>query len=543
MRIHMNEIEEKYRQVKNIEYLRRQYGTEQWIKVCGHCDLNGADAEFYCGLVKKDMVLQVFRDCSWDIQKDCSCPGFEGGSDGYLYRANFLDEGFEALLHYRDFFGIKSNYVELSQEFVLLNNLRFDAKNNAYYAMYENGEEEIAVKYEDSCSLSIKLKFLRKYAAAKQMAILLFFDIRTSRTGSLKELGLQKFNEESKSDNLFYDIWGGEMTGPQVVFSVIMGKKIIYPMPVEECGYWPYEKQRQYEEFIIGLDEQGNEITFTSNPNKLANYFGANPQAPHYLTPVFFKREVLQKYIAEPEKYEIRDGHLYCGSLWGMEIDNHHKSCIATYLGDLGRNLPESEQSYWKSYNIVGDEGLSKTSFERDFYCIPSESNMIDHKFQLDYLNLNKEWQKKYQWPLFLNLSQEDQYNFEQIRIPLTDSQPEFDQLVLSLTKVLIDSVNEKAIGKEIEQQTDLKGIGKLQAWIEKANVEGYSGHIQFLKDLQELRSTGTAHSKGKGYKKIADKFEIDQKSHIDVYEGILQKADDFILYMKTMFIVDIAKE
>ena len=36
------------------------------------------------------------------------------------------------------------------------------------------------------------------------------------------------------------------------------------------------------------IDENGKEIRHTCNPSCLSNYFGANPTAPHYLTPVYF---------------------------------------------------------------------------------------------------------------------------------------------------------------------------------------------------------------------------------------------------------------
>ena len=131
-----------------------------------------------------------------------------------------------------------------------------------------------------------------------------------------------------------------------------MGKKILYPNAVDQCGYWPYEKKEKYETFIIGTDEFGNTKEYTCNPSKLANNFGTNANAPYYFTPVFFKKEVLQKYILKPELYTITDGSLQCQVLWQLQIDNHHKDCVIAYLGDLGKNLPESERLYWKSYNI-----------------------------------------------------------------------------------------------------------------------------------------------------------------------------------------------
>ena len=542
----MDGVKEIILQTKNVEYIKSNLEKEQWIQVSGHKDMNGADAEFWCGLVSLNHIDEVYNDVVWDVSaNEQGNPGFEGNEYAYQYKANLLKDGFESILYYREFFGVEENYIELSQEFILLNNLRYNKNSKSYWAMYENGESEEAVKYIDATTIQIKMKFLRNYSSAKQMAILLFFDIRTKFDGKISDFGLEEFNTESKDNGLFYRLWGGDMNRllgsdmdfPTHVYSVLMGKKILMPAPVEACGYWPYEKEESYEDFIIGVDEFGKEIFNTCNPDKLNNYFGSNPDAPMYLTPVFFKRDVLQKYVNKPELYKIRDGYLSCHSLWGIEIDNHHKNCVAVYLGDLGRDLPESERGYWKSYNIVGEEGLSQVSFQRDFCNIFTESNMEDHKFQVLYGSLIKQWNTKYDWDLYLPLSVEDQYNLTQIRIPLGESQPEFDQLVLSLVKVLIDSLNEKQLIVPGDVQTDIKGISKLERWIQSNEAIGYENHIKFLRDLQKLRSTGSGHRKGKEYSQISNTFGLSEKSKIDVFEEILRKSNDFLKYMKTTFL------
>lgn len=542
----MDGVKEIILQTKNVEYIKRNLGKEQWIQVSGRKDMNGADAEFWCGLVSLNHIDEVYNDVVWDVSaNEQGNPGFEGNRYAYQYKANLLKDGFESILYYREFFGVEENYIELSQEFILLNNLRYNKNSKSYWAMYENGESEEAVKYIDATTIQIKMKFLRNYSSAKQMAILLFFDIRTKFDGKISDFGLEEFNTESKDNGLFYRLWGGDMNRllgsdmdfPTHVYSVLMGKKILMPAPVEECGYWPYEKEESYEDFIIGVDEFGKEIFNTCNPDKLNNYFGSNPNAPMYLTPVFFKRDVLQKYVNKPELYKIRDGYLSCHSLWSIEIDNHHKNCVAVYLGDLGKDLPESERGYWKSYNIVGEEGLSRVSFRRDFCNMFTESNMEDHKFQVLYGSLIKQWNTKYGWDLYLPLSVEDQYNLTQIRIPLGESQPEFDQLVLSLVKVLIDSLNEKKLIVLGDVQTDIKGISKLERWMQSNKAVGYENHIKFLRDLQKLRSTGSGHRKGKEYSKISNTFGLSEKSKIDVFEGVLRKSNDFLKYMKTTFL------
>lgn len=530
----MDKSKEIYYQMANRKYIEENYGRTQWVQISGHENLNDADAAYWCALVDLNYVESVFRDHGWDVHIGSGGPGFEGIGNSYDYHGSLLNEGFEALLYYRDFYGVKKPYIELAQEFVLLNNLYYDESKRIYYSVLDDGRSEEVVRIKDQDNFFISLSYLTRYAAAKQMAVILYYDVRTKFDESMNILGVTEFSDGYKDKNVFYQIWGGDLNNfrGMAAFSVLMGKKILYPRPVDTCGYWPYEREEEYIDFIIGLDENGDKKTFTCNPDMLANYFGKNPNAPHYLTPVFFKREVLQKYISHPELYRIRDGYLECGYLWGIEIDNHHKDCISAYLGDLGRDLPESERLYWKSYNIVSDEGLSETSFKRDFLCVSAESNMIEHVFKEHYIKINDEWNNKFGWPLFLPLAEDDQYNFDLLRIPLTESQDEFDGLVLSLVKVIIDSLNEKKIQESIEGEKDLKGIGKLEKWLQISGRTDYDEHTKFLRNLQDLRSKGTGHRKGTGYDKIASSFGVGNKDLREVFEDIMHSADEFLTYM-----------
>ena len=129
-------------------------------------------------------------------------------------------------------------------------------------------------------------------------------------------------------------------------------------------------------------------------------------------------------------------------------------------------------------------------------------------------------------------LTEDDQYNFDLLRIPLTESQDEFDGLVLSLVKVIIDSLNEKKIQESIEDEKDLKGIGKLEKWLQISGRTDYVVHTKFLRNLQDLRSKGTGHRKGTGYDKIASSFGVGTKDLREVFEDILRSADTFLAYM-----------
>jgi hypothetical protein len=73
----------------------------------------------------------------------------------------------------------------------------------------------------------------------------------------------------------------------------------------------------------VSEDEVGRPIRHTCDPEQLADYFGKNPASANYMTPVFFRADVLQKYYDNPVLYEIQSGYLRCGALWRLHIDNY----------------------------------------------------------------------------------------------------------------------------------------------------------------------------------------------------------------------------
>lgn len=231
-------------------------------------------------------------------------------------------------------------------------------------------------------------------------------------------------------------------------------------------------------------------------------------------------------------------GYFRCQYLWGIEIDNEHKDVVSVYLGDLGRDLPVQEQAHWKQYNIATDEKLSTNAIKKDFLCAFTQPEISDLKFKSSFEQFANTWRKKYQWDLFLPLSQDDEYNFKTLHLPITGGQEEFDHLVLSLVKTMIDSLNEKEIVKQFKNPTDLRGgISKLEYWFSELNLSDYQQQIKFLRNLQELRSAGTGHRKGKGYKKIAEVFGLDTDNFVNVFDRILFQANAFILFLTKNFL------
>lgn len=532
----MENLQDIFHQVKNRKFVKETLGREIWIQVCGDRELNSAHALFWTAFIPLENVASVLNCETWDSIRNTQTPGFaKTPSEVVYYRIPKDFCACENVVHFRNFYGIKPEYVEIVEEFRLLNNLYHDVTTNIYFAISENGEPVEVAKIENNTCAFIKLEYLMRYAAARQMAFLLFFDIQIRRAGTLEDNGVSKLFDEYQDNNLIYRIIVDEYDSE--CYSSLMGKRIIYPPPVEECGYWPYTRERHYENFIVGIDEYGKPIKFTCNPNMLSSYFQKQPAGPSYLTPVFFKKEVLQRYLSHHDLYSVEDGYLRCHGLWGMHIDNHHMDYVCVYLGDLGRDLPAEEQSHWLQYNVAVSEKLSKVAYERDFLCKATDSDIFDIKFKNTFYGFQKKWKEKFGWYLFLPLTASDEYNISLLHIPYTNNQQEFDNQVLSLVKTIIDSLNEKEIDKQIKNHLDLKGsISKLEHWLTELGIQKFESHIKFLRNLQELRSSGTGHRKGKNYDKIKKEFCLSNDNFKTVFDNILCDATTFLLFLTNKF-------
>jgi hypothetical protein len=218
-----------------------------------------------------------------------------------------------------------------------------------------------------------------------------------------------------------------------------------------------------------------------------------------------------------------------------MHIDDHHDDRVVAWLGDLGRDLPSEEQLHWRSHNIPPMGDVSETFFKQQLLAQFAESDRPEHVFESRYQQLAETCKRKLGWMLFRPLSQADIHYFNGLRVPATDEQKDFDDLVLALTKVLVDSLNVSVLTKlsPSSEEPDIKGsVARLEKLLRDRGVQGYEQHTKFLRNLQNLRSSGTAHRKGSNYQKIAHEFGVESRTLRSVFQGILTKAVALIEFL-----------
>jgi len=504
-----------------IEFIKSKHGEESWITVYKSTPINQVSESvgLYSAFVTSDKTQVALDHTSWDLTYGAGRPGFvvnyQNGEKKVNYYSN-EEEGFLRLVLNREFHDRMSDYVDILEEFRLFHNLYYLENEKKYITFDEVGDEVDVIKIYPN-QVQIRRHYLTSFMAAKQMHLLLYFDITRKFTHH------ETYCSEEKGANLIFSIFSDSFTFKGFnSFSRILGKKLICCDRIEMSRIWPFEVEKVYLDFIIGGDVD-LPIKYTCNPEVLSNYFGANKGAPNYLTPVFFKKEVMQKYYSS-EEYLIGDGRLSRRGSWSLRFDNNAKDHVSVFLGDLGQDLPTKEQEYWKSFNIFADgKKISRTNFERSFMGNFSDPENPEHEFKYFFNAFQIEWLDKHKWHLFLPLSVSDRHFFSSIRSMLTNEQSEFDSQILALAKVVIDSLNTEELRKETGiSDPKIGSLQLLEKFLAKLNIKNLENHIISLRSIQSIRSAGVAHRKGSEYSRVISKLKLNTDDFQSEFDRIL---------------------
>lgn len=498
------------------------------------CDRGG----LYCGLIETKQIKKALRSYSWDLMIGQCRPGhihyYRNGKERIEYH-RFSDKGIEPFVLHRDGFGHRQGYIEISEDFRLYHNL-YEAPSAAgerptSLLHIDGNADEIPVVKIQERSVQVKLKFLKNYMNARRINFVVYFELMRFSDQEMASLNLKPEDSTTvvKNSSIYNLLIRPMEIGDSRTQAWLLGKLII---PFDRA-YKPNlyggmdEDENLHVNFAIGHDDSGNVVEHTSNEEALANYFGKNPGAPHYLTPVYFRSDVLKKYFDTPNKYNVHDGRIECIGFWSLRLDNSCRDDVIVFLGDLG-TLPYKEQLYWKSFNMDKQGGMSETGFKRAFLGEWTDPDSPDLYFKMRLQDFNEKWTKANGWSLFKPLNESDKHYLQSLHsLTSDDNAKEFDEQILNLTKIIIDSLNEKEMQKHITPEPNDKGIDKLDKFLASIGRR-YPDMIQFLRNLQTLRSTTVAHRRSdsnKQSKAASDYFRIGTDTLKQVFDEILVKT------------------
>lgn len=554
-------------QKKTLDWLCREMKLTEMVPAYWLDEREGYTNAIYCALIQFDHVEQALSDpLNWDLRFGESMPADLGagpaGTEQFTYLRRYCNDGIEPLVIDRKFNKSKtndeqrSNYSEISEEFRLFHNLFHYQKTNEYIKIDNEGHEQVVAVVEPN-QVKIRLKEIRQFIAIKEMYLSIQFWYYEHVDSSLEALGMTEHDESTHckatvDGNMSWRLaYRNHISKADRSLSLLSGKRLVKPLSKSQSGFGRFaqEQEKKCVDFIIGADANGDEISGSCDPakSKHRGYSLNPPYGLNGLIPVHFRTQVLEKYYSEPSKYSVEDSVLYC-PWWRMPIDNHHDEKVVVWLCDLFL-LPYTEQLHWRSYNVQPEGDVSETCFRRDILAEFTDSNRPVDCFNRRYQELQEVSERCLGWQFLLPLATRDNHHLKSLRIPSTDEQRSFDELVLSLAKILIDSLNEVQLKKLVspkqeenptpkEKKRFEHGIGCLEIALNACGVENAEDYISFLRKLQNLRSSGSAHRKGSNYKKIAKKFGIESHNLRSVVAGILWKSvevlDFFILLLRS---------
>jgi hypothetical protein len=488
-------------------FLRRIINEDpgDWIPVFEEQEQPGTEMFRLACLLTKERAAEAILDTNWELRTNGGAPGFvEHYADGEKqaeYQAVGA-EGIVPVIFHRTFAGGRPDVIELADDFRLFWELYHERRDEGdRWLATDDAGEPVVVAEQGPGRFRIRKRFLRRYQAARQLHLSVQFNIDLE--GGEKLRATAETGAVEAADDMSRIAYGGtKLIGEDSKFVArCIGKRLTLPPPIEQCGVWPFEPAQSYETFIIGTDDVGNAVEFTCDSDALANYFGANPQAPHFLTPVFFKRAVLEKYYAEPDRYRVTDGYLDASPLWGLPVDNALGEHVAVFLGDLSR-IPDREQGYWKSFNVATQGEMSDVAVRRSLLGEFADVDRIEFRFSRAYTAMNSAWTLRFGWPLFKDLHAGDEHVAHALHVPTNRGYAAFDTQLISLAKLVVDCLNEEDLGKNLTSRvSNEKGIAKLERF---AQEQGLSASVDplcaILRQVQGARSRSSAHRKGNDF-------------------------------------------
>lgn len=511
-------------------------GDGPWTVICDNW--NGGDGFFggqFIALSQPKLREKILAKAGWDIRKGEGIPGFVvSGAEVSYYRSASLPE-FEPLVVLQEFFGVVPNEPNISEDFRYLMQLWPDKKSGNYFQIREGGDKELAIRVSGN-KIEVRTSILKRYLAARQLDAVLYIDSNVSAKYDGESSALSNLDREVLSAEqltcLSRNVWK-DSSQKQRVWTRLLAKRILKAPPRERCGIGPWGdiELGEYPEFIIGEDEFGETVSWTCSPESLRNSYGKNPDTPHYYTPVYFKPEVLLRYY-DDDKYEIKEGYLSCEQLWEVGLDNGCLDYVSVYLGDIGRDIPQSHWNHWKAYNIAPIGGMNEGAIRRLSFNQSVESWNPEHRFKRVYAALQEEWEKGWGWRLHRKAEGLDAGVLTRLHIPVNESEAEFRDQSLNLALMLVDLLNEKCLIQGMDKVDDEKGIDKLSRFLESNKYAYVERDISLLKKVQRMRSRIAAHASGSGGRAFLEK-ELADRSHREYFVELIEESTQMLLDLK----------
>lgn len=478
------------------DYLQRP-DPQGWVTVMSTTDWSAKDCRFvFSALASTDSVTDLLSTSDHEVRTQFGTPTLANCDGGAPFDLNdrYSDGNIrmEPFVLRRNFHGARPDTYEIVQNFALYHDLFFDHERAAYVDL--DGEEIVRVS---PSSMQVREDALRDYLAARKMVLVLYHHHRRQRDMQVADVfGTERVDKDLDGDDSIYQIVIGHFLENGGALSMITGKKIVRP----------YDEPL-HRDYVSALDRAQDYATYDCQVNnkrveKSCDIESRRQPGP-YLTPVFFKKDVMSKYH-DSSRYDVKDGTIWHRDFWYLEF-GENDDLIHVWLGDLGR-IPHSEQLYWKHYNVMPRGGLEGSFVRRELLGDFKPSNSKCEVLLALKSRINSNFQRRFGFELFLDVSSRGTAEPHDLA---HDEETEFNEQMLNLAKSFVDTINKENLraGPQ-DKQTPIRLLSmfllKHGLAHDKANKLESAFRI-----IQQLRSKGAAHPTGPEYEQLLERLGL----------------------------------
>jgi hypothetical protein len=463
---------------------------------------NGGTSAYLASLPPQQHV----RAGTWDLGSLGKALVWRAG-EACRFQAGLVDNDREFIASVYTHHGLIPPRLDIALPFLWFHDA-IPVENNNWIYLSEAGEEMplIRATFFDDHGWSIEFAALplRRFLAAAQRCLVIKHDVVLLGQTKLDDSTFLAVANDWAAFEV--DIRHEALTSEYKSFVRLLGTSVVEPVNNDPCAEadWPRD-EGPFPEFIYDVDaETGEPKTWTCEDERLSNYF-VDRDAPHYLTPIYFRKEVLARYAQQPTKYRVTKGGLSCLDLWSLRMDINADGLVEVYLGDLGSYLPAAEREYWRTFNVPPSGGMNVDRYQRDFlaqwvFSQDAARELLDARHGAD-----RAFRDRFGSPLYRALAREDETSFSGIHQMTTQDASEFDRLLVVLAKGVVDALDKDSL-KAATGETDGTSLELLEQLVTQMNGDGKS-ILQALRDTQALRSSGGAHTRGSNYAKAIAKL------------------------------------
>ena len=433
------------------------------------------------------------------LSSPCDGLGIKGSKAGQqlVFRRNFTEVDEDGMR------------TEISQPMIQALEIYWLDEESAYCRLDNNGDIQPVIKLyclEEKTSkpgavlITILAEELHRYMAVTDCALVTKFDFTRVAIGRFTRWQLTERESVEKVD-LFYDVC--VQSGASFVRGVLITRPRVKKelLIAQENDKWT-EKDKKFVTFIA-YDFKNDQVVETScSPTDLSSYFDKGSSLPFETTPAFFSGEVLQRYKADPEKFQIENRIIHSRAGWFLKFyDVNEAGQVFSYLCDLAR-LPYKEQLIWKGFNEKPKGPISARAFQSDFHgkIDPNPDPLDQLKIVVQELDrLQPGW-----WRIRGNVASNS------LHYPTSTSPEEWSNAILALDQFVVEGFVAKSLKNKIEQrggsyEKEWKTIRLLQEVLSRSNTE----NTDAIGLIEPLKKTHFLRNKVKGHLAASEKNKI----------------------------------